>query len=104
MHGTTTELEGGNQMSAEDFAREFVHPDDAHLVGEEVGKAVAAASPDYKTQLESRIFRRDGELRHVVVTISVTKDAAGRTVKLHGANQDITERKEIGRASCRERV
>ena len=95
MHGTTAELEGGNQMSAEDFAREFVHPDDAHLVGKEIGKAVAAASPDYKTQLESRIFRRDGELRHVIVTISVTKDAAGRTVKLHGANQDNTERKEL---------
>jgi PAS domain S-box-containing protein len=93
MHGTTAELEGGNQMSAEDFAREFVHPDDAHLVGEEVGKAVAAARPDYKTQIESRILRRDGELRHVIVTISVTKDAAGRTVKLRGANQDITERK-----------
>jgi PAS domain S-box-containing protein len=93
MHGTTAELEGGNQMSAEDFAREFVHPDDAHLVGEEVGKAVAAAGLDYKTQLESRILRRDGEVRHVIVTISVIKDAAGRTVKLHGANQDITERK-----------
>ena len=93
LHGTTAELEGGHQMSAGDFVRKFVHPDDAHHVADEIGKAVATADPDYRTQLECRIFRRDGELRHVLVSIAVTKDAAGRTVQLHGANQDITERK-----------
>jgi PAS domain S-box-containing protein len=93
LHGTTTALEGGNRMSAEVFVRRFVHPDDAHLVAEEVGKAVTTADPDYRAQLESRILRRDGELRHVLVHISITKDAAGRTIQLHGANQDITERK-----------
>src|ERR1035438_1816418 len=40
LHGTTAALEGGNRMSAEDFVRKFVHPDDAHLVAEEVGNAV----------------------------------------------------------------
>jgi PAS domain S-box-containing protein len=93
LHGTTTALEGGNRMSAEDFVRRFVHPDDAHLVAEEVGKAVTTADPDYRTQLESRILRRDGELRQVLIHISITKDAAGRTIQLHGANQDITEHK-----------
>jgi signal transduction histidine kinase len=93
LHGTTTALEGGNRMSAEVFVRRFVHPDDAHLVAEEVGNAVTTADPDYRTQLEARILRRDGELRHVLVHISITKDAAGRTIQLRGANQDITERK-----------
>jgi PAS domain S-box-containing protein len=94
LHGTTSEIEGGEVMFAETFARKFVHPDDAHLVGEEIAKAVAADNPAYFTQLEARILRRDGGLRHVLVRISIEKDAAGRTVRLHGANQDITERKK----------
>ena len=93
LHGTTTELEGGNQMSAETFARKFVHPDDIHIVGEEIASAVSTADPDYLSQLEIRNFRRDGEVRHVSVHIAITKDAAGRTIQLRGANQDITERK-----------
>jgi PAS domain S-box-containing protein len=95
LHGTTSELEGGNQMSSEVFARKFMHPDDAHDVGDEIAKAVATADPDYLSQLETRIFRRDGEIRHVLVNITITKDAAGRTIRLRGANQDITERKRV---------
>ena len=95
LHGTTAELEGGLQMSAEVFARKFVHPDDAHVVADEIGKAVATADPAYRKQLESRIFRRNGELRYVLVYITIAKDADGKTVQIHGANQDITERKRI---------
>jgi PAS domain S-box-containing protein len=94
LHGTTAELEGGNLMSAEAFAQRFLHPDDAHLVADEVAKAVTTADPEYVSQLDTRIFRRDGELRHVLVHISITKDAEGRTTQLLGANQDITERKK----------
>ena len=94
LHGTTAEREGGNQMSAPDFVRRFVHPDDAHLIAEEVGKAAATTDPNYRAQLEARIFRRDGELRYVLVSIAVTKDAAGKTIELNGANQDITELKQ----------
>ncbi len=93
LHGTTAELEGGNHMSAADFARKFVHPDDAHRVADELAKAVATTNPDYRAQLECRVLRRDGELRHVVVNLTGTKDAAGRTIQVHGANQDVTERK-----------
>ena len=95
LHGTTAALENGNLMSAEIFAREFVHPDDAPRIAEEIGKAVATTDPNYHSQLECRIFRRDGELRHVLVHIAVTKDAKGRTIEIQGANQDITERKRF---------
>ncbi len=101
LHGTTAELEGGNLMSAEDFARKFIHPNDAHLVAEEVGRAVAATGPDYQRQLECRIVCRDGELRYVRVHIAITQDAAGRTIQLHGANQDITEQKRAEIATSR---
>jgi PAS domain S-box-containing protein len=94
LHGTTSEQEGGNVMSAEHFVRRFVHPDDAHLVAEEIAKAGVAADPGYRSQVEARILRRDGEPRHVLVHIAIAKDAAGRTLCLRGANQDITERKK----------
>lgn len=94
MYGTTAEREGGYRMPAEVYAREFVHPDDANLVAEEVKNAIAATGPAYTRQVEHRIVRRDGEIRYIIVRIAITKDAEGRTVKTHGANQDITERKQ----------
>jgi signal transduction histidine kinase len=95
LHGTTAALENGCLMSAGVFARKFLHPDDAHLVAEEIGKAMATTDLDYHSQREARIFRRDGKLRHVLVHIAITKDAAGRTIQIQGANQDITERKQL---------
>jgi PAS domain S-box-containing protein len=98
LHGTTTELEGGYLMSAEAFARKFLHPDDAFSVADEIGKALATTDPDYHTQLEARILRRNGELRHVRVYLTIAKDAVGKTIQLHGANQDITEQKQMEEA------
>jgi PAS domain S-box-containing protein len=93
LYGTTADREGGNYMSAETYAREFVHPEDRSLVAEEIEKALKTADPHYVSQCEHRIIRRDGGIRHIVVRIGITKDAKGRTIKTHGANQDITERK-----------
>ncbi len=93
LYGTTPEREGGNQMPAEVYAREFVHPDEINVVADEVNKAINTTDPQYVSQVEHRIIRRDGEIRHIVVRIGITKDANGRTIKTHGANQDITERK-----------
>jgi PAS domain S-box-containing protein len=98
LHGTNAELENGNLMSAEVFTRKFMHPDDAHLVADSIGRAMATADPDYHAQQEARILRRDGEVRHVLVNMTITKDAAGRTIQIQGANQDITERKRIEEA------
>jgi PAS domain S-box-containing protein len=93
LYGTTAEREGGYQIPAEVYAREFVHPDDAGMVAIEVGKAITSTDPGYVSNVEHRIIRRDGEIRHIIVRIGITKDAEGRTIKTHGANQDITEQK-----------
>jgi len=95
LYGTTTEREGGNQMPADVYARQFVHPDDQHLVADEVNKAINATDPAFVSEVGHRIIRRDGEVRHIVVRFGITKDAAGKTVTTHGANQDITELKRI---------
>jgi len=93
LYGTTAEREGGYRMPADVYARTFVHPDEMQVVGEEVNRAITTTDPNYRSHLEHRIIRRDGEIRYIVVRIRITKDAAGRTIKTHGANQDITERK-----------
>jgi len=93
LYGTTAEREGGYQMPADVYAREFVHPDERGLVADEVQNAIHATDPDYTRQIEHRIIRRDGEIRHIIVRFGITKDARGSTVKTHGANQDITDRK-----------
>jgi PAS domain S-box-containing protein len=98
LYGTTAAREGGYQMPAEVYAKNFVHPEDAHLVADEVDMAIASPDPDYTRQIEHRIVRRDGEVRHIIVRFGITKDAEGRTVKTHGANQDITERKRMEEA------
>jgi len=92
LYGTTTELEGGSQMPAEVYAEKFVHPDDRQVVADEIKKAIEATDPKYVSEVEHRIIRRDGEIRHIVVRFGIIKDEKGRTVKTHGANQDITER------------
>ena len=68
------------------------------MVADEVRKAITSTDPDYTTHIEHRIIRRDGEIRHIIVRYGITKDAEGRTVKTHGANQDITERKQAEEA------
>ncbi len=98
LYGTTAEREGGYQMPAEVYAREFVHPDEVSVVWDETHNAMTATDPDYTRQIEHRIIRRDGEVRHIIVRIVITKDADGRTVKTHGANQDITDRKRMEEA------
>jgi PAS domain S-box-containing protein len=94
LYGTSAGREGGTSMSSETYAREFVHPDDRDLVGKEIQKALATTDPQYVAYVEHRIIRRDGEVRYISVRIAITKDASGRTIKTHGANQDITERRK----------
>ncbi len=96
--GTTAEEMGGYEMSAEAYAREFVPPADAADVAQNVQAAIATDDPDYSTEIESRVIHADGEIHHIIVRFRIEKDAEGNTVKIIGANQDITERKKAEQA------
>lgn len=91
-HTTAAEV-GGDTMSPAEYARRFVHPDDATLVREETEKAIATADPNFSRYLEHRIRYADGGVGYLGVRFFIEKDAQGRTIKTYGANQDITERK-----------
>jgi len=90
---TTAEREGGYTMSAAEYAKRFVHPDDIAVVEEETQKALTTTDPNYNRQLDHRIICGNGEVGYFSIHIRIQKDAQGRTVKTYGANMDITERK-----------
>jgi two-component system, cell cycle sensor histidine kinase and response regulator CckA len=89
----TAEQVGGYTMSSSDYARRFLHPEDAPLVGSEIRKSIETTDPNFSGQLEHRVIFADGEIGYITVRYFAVKDEEGRTVKTYGVNQDITERK-----------
>ncbi|MDO9326771.1 MAG: PAS domain S-box protein, partial [Methanoregula sp.] len=98
LYGTTAEREGGHRMSAETYAREFVHPEDISRVAGEIQKLLGIADPLYRGQMEHRIIRRDGMIRTVNARYAPVMDTQGKVIRTFGANQDITERKQVEEA------
>jgi PAS domain S-box-containing protein/diguanylate cyclase (GGDEF)-like protein len=97
-YGTTAEREGGYRMSWEEFGKRFVHPDDMPLFQQAASRRLASMEPEFLDDVEHRIIRRDGEVRHILARIRVSRDATGRIIKYYGANQDITEHKQAKEA------
>ncbi|MFH2076529.1 MAG: PAS domain S-box protein, partial [Pseudomonadota bacterium] len=93
LHGITAGEAGGYQMTAEAFAARFVHPDDARHVRDTIQTAIESENPDFEQQFEARILRADGETRSITAWCRGEKDGQGRTIRLYGVNQDITEHK-----------
>ena len=93
-YGTTADEEGGYRMSREEYGRRFVHPDDLWVFQQVAEKRLASRDREFLLDAEHRIVRRDGEVRHVLARIRISRDATGRVTRYYGANQDITKRKE----------
>ena len=90
---TNVQEVGSYQISSAEYARRFVHPEDAPLVGEEIGKAVSTTERQFNQKLEHRIIFSDGSVGYISVNIHVERDENGKIVRWYGANQDITERR-----------
>lgn len=90
---TNIETVGSYEMSSAEYAQRFVHPDDAALVGEEIGLVIASKERDFNKYLEHRAIFPDGSVGHIAVNIHVERDENGKIIRWSGANQDITERK-----------
>ncbi|MBI5918209.1 MAG: EAL domain-containing protein [Nitrosomonadales bacterium] len=93
LHHTTAEQMGGYRLSAAEFARRLVHPDDARRVGEGIREALISLDANLFLQTEARIICADGEAYWVLVHYKVEKDAQGKMIRLLGTMQDISERK-----------
>lgn len=94
MYGTTADHEGGYLMSAEDYVKNFVHPEDAPPIFDGFKQMQETGQPGFPEEVEHRIIRRDGETRHIAVHIHFIWDDEGKLIGSYGANQDITERKK----------
>jgi len=95
LYGSSKEKEGGQLMSSATYAKRFIPPEEAGVVAEETAKAISTTDPNYFGNVTHTIIRADGERRIINVRFGVVKDAAGRTVRTFGANQDITELKRV---------
>ncbi|MBL8076335.1 MAG: GAF domain-containing protein [Anaerolineales bacterium] len=101
---TTVKQEGGYELSAEEYAKRFVHPADAALVDIEIGKAIASTARVYEANLEHRFKYADGSgIGYMSVAVHLEKDENGKILRWTGANQDITERKS-GEAALAKRA
>jgi two-component system, cell cycle sensor histidine kinase and response regulator CckA len=94
-YGTTAEREGGYRMSADEYGRRFILPEDIPMVQRSVERNRAGKGPEFVVDLEHRIIRRNGEVRHILARTKGFRDARGRITRCYGANQDITERKRL---------
>jgi len=93
-YGTTAEKEGGYRMTREEYYKRFVHPDDIPLHCKFVADNTLRPDTEFFADLEHRIIRRDGTVRHILARARVIKDESGRVIRRYGANQDITQRKQ----------
>ncbi|MFP4131859.1 MAG: putative bifunctional diguanylate cyclase/phosphodiesterase [Thiohalospira sp.] len=73
-----------------------VHPDDRERVQRAVEAALDPDGPRY--DIEHRITRPDGEVRHVYQRGNVDFDEAGTPLRMAGVVLDITERREAEQA------
>jgi len=92
LYETTADREGGNQMSAETYMREFVYPDDRPAVLAAIQKNITITDPSYTGQIEHRITPRDGSVRTIIVRYAPVMGPDGKVIRIFGANQDITDR------------
>lgn len=85
IYGTDPETSLGTY----DDWRSALHPDDRASIEERLQQALAGESTfdgSFRIQVA-------GEVRHIRVDSEVTRDAAGRPLRMTGVNQDITEQR-----------
>ncbi|KST65405.1 PAS domain S-box protein [Mastigocoleus testarum] len=73
----------------------LIHPQDCFRVKELIERAIFNGIYE---EIELRVRRPDGSIRHVLSRGEVIKDERGEVVKIFSANVDITERKQTEEA------
>jgi PAS domain S-box-containing protein len=76
---------------------EFVHPDDREIL---IRHRVEQANLD-ETELQVRIIRPNGEVRHIIARSRVERDASGRVRARYGTCADVTDIKQAEEAARR---
>ncbi len=98
LHRITRTQASSYTMSAEKFVKRFVYGDDAAQIDLQIKQASQTKETQYSAVFEVRIVRDDGTIGWVTIRLHPEKDAQGRTIKIIGSSQDITERKLVEEA------
>ena len=99
MLGTTREELGGYHITAEQYAQQFIHPEDAGIITEAIQQALQSEDPaNFQGHVEYRLRRADGEIRQVVSDYRVEVNEEGQPVRAFGSFLDITERVQAEQA------
>ena len=93
-YGTTAQDEGGYKIAVDDYVNRFIHPDDKTSYYRATERISVANGHEFAVDLEHRIVRQDGEVRHVLSRLRGNRDDAGNIIRIYGTNQDITDRKQ----------
>ena len=93
LHSTTAREVGGYRLSYVDFARRFVHPDDAHRISDHIQLELDSREADFVVETEVRTLSADGNIRWMRIRFKSLNDEQGFKFKLTGVSQDITEKK-----------
>lgn len=93
--GTSGEEEGGYAMSAADYAQKYVPAYESPIVEKEVVAALLTTDPNYRREMDSVNITKDGRIIPIRVRFRIVKDSEGNTIRIIGANQDITERVKV---------
>lgn len=91
---TDFDEEGTYFMPEAAFIEKFVHPENVEELRTITQAAIETTDPNFRSEFEIRLRKPNGSYRSVLVSLRVEKDAQGKTIRMFGTNQDITERKQ----------
>jgi len=77
-----------------------VHPDDRAQITASIKRTTETFEP---YRVKRRIYRSDGELRHVITTARIVQDSDGKPIRVVGVVQDFTEQHVAEEAILRAR-
>jgi signal transduction histidine kinase len=91
--GNEESTNGIYTLKPEEFAETYIYSKDLHIFENSIKEAYEPGDPDYSSQVEYRIVRKDGQIRHLLVRIRVRMGSNSFPSGFFGIIQDITERK-----------
>ncbi len=92
---TNAEIEDGYQFDLDKWLLRFVHKDDRENLQQMMSGVAWSENPHQNNELEGRLRRRDGSIRHVIFRFNPQYDDTGEVVEVLGTAQDVTQRKEM---------
>ena len=94
LYATDAEREGGYRIRALAYGERFIHPDDLAMVkARTVLLPSGKRNPNFSAYIEHRAVLPGGVVRWVSAYTHVVFDPSGKLQRMHGVNQDISERK-----------